>query len=187
MDYYDEEILMKKKAIERENHKTLETGIYVDDELIEFKETELEDLKMSVFLPENFVIMPEELKVIKYPSLNAPDVLFTSHDTTVNIGFSLLSVNLDEGETSSISNKFQTVIRNLNPTIVIKTSEKTETTSGREMSWFDFKGYSMDGQSYNRLAFVKMNGYAIHGIFNCFEQESMKWIPIIEQIFLAIK
>ena len=35
------------------------------------------------------------------------------------------------------------------------------------MSWFQFKGYALDGQNFNRMYFIKMKKSVLHGIFNC--------------------
>ena len=37
MDYYDEQILQSRQEEERQKHTTLETGIYVEDDLITFQ------------------------------------------------------------------------------------------------------------------------------------------------------
>jgi len=187
MSYYDEELLAAKKALEREKHKTLETGIYVDDQLIQFSETSLEGLKIKVVLPDNFVVMPEELKNIKYPSKNAPSVLFMNLDTTVNFGFNSLPVSLHEGEILEVSQKFQTAIKNINPATIFDKTGDSVTDAGNEMSWFDFKGYSLDGQSYNRMVLVRFNGFTIQGIFNCPDRDWIKWEPIVDKVFRTIE
>ncbi len=41
MEYFDEEILDAKRELERLKHTTLETGIYVEDELLTFTQVTL--------------------------------------------------------------------------------------------------------------------------------------------------
>ncbi len=54
MEYYDEQILEARWEEERRKHTTLETGIYVDDDLITFSQITLPDTKIRLYLPEQF-------------------------------------------------------------------------------------------------------------------------------------
>ena len=74
MEYYDEQILEARWEEERRKHTTLETGIYVEDDLITFSQITLPDTKIRLYLPEQFVVMPDQVREVKYPSLNAPDL-----------------------------------------------------------------------------------------------------------------
>ena len=94
MPYIDEEILEAKRKQEHQKYTTLETGMYAGDELITFAQIEIPDTKISLFLPEQFVLMPEEVKRVKYPSQDAPDYIFTSLDSTVNICINVLPILL---------------------------------------------------------------------------------------------
>ncbi len=61
MEYYDEEILEARWEEERRKHTTLETGIYVEDELITFSQIILPNTKILLYLPEQFFPMPESV------------------------------------------------------------------------------------------------------------------------------
>ena len=98
MPYIDEEILEAKRKQEHQKYTTLETGMYAGDELITFAQIEIPDTKISLFLPEQFVLMPEEVKRVKYPSQDAPDYIFTSLDSTVNICINIMPILLKEKE-----------------------------------------------------------------------------------------
>jgi len=187
MEYIDETILETRKRLERQQYTTLETGIYVDDELITFSRVTLPDSAIQMFLPNQFIIMPDKVKAMKYPSKDAPDWILTSLDSTVNLCFNILEVVLENGDTKEMSNQFQTALRNVNPSI--KISEQTEALAneGNEMSWFEFVGYTLDGQNYNRIYIVKMRDTVLHGIFNCSLKDKMKWEDIVERCFLSIK
>ena len=51
MNHYDKQILEAQQEEKRRGHRTLETGIYVDDELITFEKITLPDTKIQMFLP----------------------------------------------------------------------------------------------------------------------------------------
>ena len=152
MKYYDEKILEARREEERRRHTTLETGIYVKDDLITFTQISLPNTSIRIFLPEQFISMPEAVKDVKYPSKNAPDLVITSLDSIVNFGFNLFSKRIDEGDTAVMSRQFRDALRNVNPAIKISKWEDNITTdSDYEMSWFQFKGYALDGQNFNRI------------------------------------
>lgn len=188
MEYFDEEIINAKREIERLKHTTLETGIYVRDELITFTKVSLPNTGISMYMPEQFIVMPDVVKEMKYPSQNAPDYVITSLDSMVNFAFNILSIVLEAGDTKAMSSQFQNAISNVNPSIKIKTRvSEAITDHGNEMSWFDFKGYALDGQNYNRMYVVKMKNTVLHGIFNCPMQYKEEWESIVEQCFLSIE
>lgn len=188
MEYFDEEILEARRELERLKHTTLETGIYVGDELITFTNITLPQTKIHIYLPEQFIVMPDLVKDMKYPSKNAPDLIITSLDSMVNFGFNILSVSMEEGDTKVMSSQFQNALRNVNPSIKIKKQvNDVATEHGNEMSWFDFKGYLIDGQNYNRMYLVKMREAVLHGIFNCPMQFKDEWGDIAEKCFMSIR
>ena len=48
MNHYDKQILEARQEEKRRGHRTLETGIYVDDELITFEKITLPDTKIQM-------------------------------------------------------------------------------------------------------------------------------------------
>ena len=188
MNHYDKQILEARQEEERRRYTTLETGIYVDDELITFAQTTLPDTRIQLYLPEQFVTMPDQVRDMKYPSRNAPDFIVTSLDTTVNFGFNVLPVRLEEGDTKVMSIQFQEALRNINPSIRISECvDNTATETGSEMSWFGFKGYVLDGQNYNRMYIIRLAKNVLHGIFNCPPRVRDQWEDIVDQCFRSVE
>lgn len=188
MEYYDEQILEARWEEERRKHTTLETGIYVDDDLITFTQIILPNTRIQLFLPEQFIPMPDQVRDVKYPSRNAPDFIITSLDSTVNFGFNILPVQLEEGDTKTMSSQFQDALRNVNPSIRI--NERVDNTAagkGNEMSWFGFKGYALDGQNYNRMYIIRMRKTVLHGVFNCPPRVKDQWANIVDQCFHTVE
>lgn len=185
MEYYDEELLEAKREQERKKHTSLETGIYAGDELITFTPITLPDSKIHLLLPEQFVIMPEIVKDVKYPSKYAPDFIMTSLDRKVNFCFNLLPVQ--DGNIKAMSMQFQNILQNTNPSIMIKNQTNTNTEQGNEMNWFEYKGFLLDGQSYNRVYLVRMRKSVIHSIFNCQSKDRENWESIVDKVFMKIE
>lgn len=188
MKYFDEEIIETKRRIEREKHTNLETGIYVNDDLFTFSQIKLPHSKIRIFLPEQFIVMPDIVKEAKYPTKNAPDFIITSLDSMVNFGFSIININLEAGDTKILSGQLQTALQNVNPAIRIKNQKNDMITKqGNEMSSFDFKGFALDGQNYNRMYIIRMRKSVLHGVFNCPMQYCNEWADIAEKCFVSIE
>lgn len=187
MSSYDEQILSTKSEIERKKYTSLETGLYVDDELITFSFFTFPNTSIHVYLPDSFVILPEKLKDLKYPYKNSPDFIYTSLSGTVNLAFNLLPEVLQEGDTQIMSNQAQRGLRNTNPSIKILNNRIGKTIQGNEMSWFDFKGHNLDGQNFNRMYLIRMHKMVLHGVFSCLVEDKIKWENIVTQIFKAVE
>lgn len=187
MEYMDEKILESRKELERQQHTTLETGIYVDDELITFARTSLPDSQIQMFLPNQFIVIPDKVRAVKYPSKEAPDWIVTSLDSSINLCFNILPVVLAAGDTKEMATQFQTALKNVNPSIKSEEQTETVTDGGNEISWFEFVGYTLDGQSYHRMYIVRMRTTVLHGIFNCPLKAKNQWVSIVEKCFASIK
>lgn len=188
MEYFDEEILKAKREIEYLRHDSLETGIYVEDELITFSEITLPETKISIYLPEQFIDMPDMVKDIKYPSKNAPDYVYTSLDSMVNFNFNVLDAVMEDGDIQEMGSQFRNALCNVNPSIRIKSQTDDEkTVDGNEMSWFDFKSFALDGQIYNRMYVIRMRSMVLHGIFNCPMRVKEQWADIAGKCFMTVK
>ncbi|MDR2024415.1 MAG: hypothetical protein LBQ71_14485 [Hungatella sp.] len=187
MDYFDEELLDAKRKMERQMHTTLETGIYAGEELVTFTKIDLPDFSVRMPLPDQFVVMPEEVKKAKYPSQEAPALILTSLSSTVNISFNELPVLLKEREIKIMIGQFQNALENINPSIIIKNQTDTKTDQGNEMSWFEYKGYQLDGQSYNRVYLLRLRKTVLHGTFSCNIKDKEHWREIVERIFMAVE
>ena len=113
MGYLDEEILETRRQFRRQEHTTLETGMYAGEELITFTCSKIFDSHVCIPLPVPSVMLPEGMKNIKYPSREAPDFVMTSLDSTVNICLNLLPVSLKEGELEALASQYKNALQSI--------------------------------------------------------------------------
>ena len=99
MGYKDEEIMAEKKAaalkkIQELEGKKLEAQlkesiydecIHVDDKEIRFSQRTFTDLGISIYMPETFEPMEEEVKEAFYPLKNAPKYVFVDYEIPFQI------------------------------------------------------------------------------------------------------
>jgi len=187
MEHIDEQILESRKVLKRQKYTSLESGIYAGEELITFAQLTLPDSEISIFIPDQFILMPDQIKNMKYPSKDAPDIVLTSIDSVINIGFNVLPIQINEGDTKAMSLQFQDALKNVNPSIKIKNAEELVTEKGYEVNRFEFKGYVLDGQIYNQMYMIKLKKTVLHSIFNCPMNVKENWVNIIEKCFMSIE
>ncbi|MDE6951985.1 MAG: hypothetical protein K2P64_13880, partial [Lachnospiraceae bacterium] len=85
-EFLDEKIVEFRSRARKEKYCTLETGMYIKNELIQFERKVLFREKLSIMLPVSFVDLPPDMVKVKYTSQQRPQVIKTSLDTTVNLG-----------------------------------------------------------------------------------------------------
>lgn len=183
------EVLKANMFTEQANQgsQAFETEMYVYDELSNFATFNLSDFQIQIMLPDQFTLMPQEIKNIKYPSLHAPQVIFTSPEFTEDFCFNFLAVESDSGQLKELSNQFQTAITNVNPAIEMCNQVNGMIGNQYEMSSYEFMGYTLDGQNYSVTYLVRIDeNTVLHCVFNCNLDDKSEWADIAKQCFETI-
>jgi hypothetical protein len=185
-DYLDEKIIAARREREKQKHKTLAGGIYINNELVTFTRIPLIPDTMSVVLPESFIDMPKEMADSKYPYINRPQIIKTSLDTRVNYCFSYFP---DESLTSeqplAVIKNIRALQKRANPSLQFMEFGQLENTSF-STGWYDFKSFAMDGQLYNIVFLCSVYDRLLHGLFNCPFENMNEWKPVVFQMVAAI-
>ncbi len=187
MEYLDEELLEAKRKSERQKCTTLETGMYAGEEKITFTYRKIPGTAVILPMPDQFIVMPEGVKNVKYPSREAPDFIMTSLDGTVNMCFSLLPAALKDGEMKELSRQYKNALQSVNPSLVIKNCRITRTDRDYEMDCLEYTGYHLDGQSYNRVYLIRLKKNVLQGVFHCESKSRNDWSEIMDKMFLAVE
>ena len=74
-DYIDEKIIPIKVSNTDESHQYLEEGYYISGRLETFSKEKYFEGLISVYIPDSFINMPDEVKEIKYPTNFRPDII----------------------------------------------------------------------------------------------------------------
>lgn len=185
MAYIDKDILDLREMQKKLKYASLETGIYIDKQIVEFERTNLFENKISVFLPRPFVTMPRSIMKAKYQSENRPQLIKTNLDTTVNFYFSYYDVAVEEQQISSAIQQAKDALKKVNPAFLfyeIFLEEREKTLIG----WFDYKSYGLDEQLYNIMAITPIDKKMLHVGFNCPYRLMNEWKPAALQVLLSI-
>ena len=175
MEYFDEEVISAIHIKRREEYGNIEEGLYIQNSLTLFHKVLLFEDKLSVMLPNEFVIMLPELIRTKYISEKKPDIIYTSLDGSVNFSFNLLVTSPGERDMSYAINMLKTMIKNMNPAYIFFEDKTIESAAGNSISLIQFKSYGIDEVAYNILYMVSIDKYIIQGAFNCRYNDMEEW------------
>lgn len=184
-EFFDEKILEYRRRARKEKFSSLETGMYINNELITFSEIQLFNNQVAIMLPDSFVDMPLGIAKIKYPSEQRPQIIKTSMDTTTNFAFNLFNTVIEDGQIADATTQFKNVIARVNPAyvfyhFVVEGSPKT-------IGWFDFKSYCVDANVYNLVYLTVIQNKLLHGMFSCLYKDALEWQDVLPQIIKTIR
>lgn len=183
-EFLDEKILEYRRRARSEKCKTLETGMYIKNEFVQFERKEIFQRKMSVMLPASFVDLPSNLAKIKYSSEQRPQIIKTSLDTTVNFGFSIFDVKISHEQIETLTGQSKAILKRLNPSFAFY-EEKAE--KDIPLGWFEFKSYGIDSNVFNLMFITIADGKMVHGIFNCNYDDTIEWRDAARQMVYSVR
>ncbi|MBO1869840.1 hypothetical protein J4O15_02490 [Lachnoanaerobaculum sp. Marseille-Q4761] len=187
MEYFDEDVISAMHVKRREEYGNIEEGLYIQNSLTLFHKVLMFEDKLSVMMPNEFVIMLPELISTKYISEKKPDVIYTSLDGSVNFSFNLLVTSSGEKDMSYAINMLKTMIKNMNPAYIFFEDKTIESTAGNSISLMQFKSYGIDEAAYNIIYLISIDKYIIQGAFNCKYNDMDEWKRAAFEIIKSIK
>ena len=180
--FLDKEIIEMRKEKLKEQYKSLTEGVYMDGEIRDFERQDILNT-ISVMLPKDFIMMPEDYAQIKYTSFR-PQHLITDKKMNVNIGFSLFPNNLKNKNVQRVAEQIREVLDSEEAGLNFGMCKKLENL---EAWWFDFRSHSMDSDVYNILLVIIVNHKILKVVGNCKIQDELDWKPVFLQIFESIE
>ena len=183
--YADEAILRKREGLDREPIVESGDSAYLAGELANFERHEIM-AGYSVLLPTSFGELSEEHAMIKYPSSHRPDIIFTTLDEAVNLGFTVFP---GDGQNIDILQTSQQVKESLEEAkdsgiVLVGASTMLEEVRG---CWFDFRTNAIDGAIYNMLFIMAIDGIPLQSSFNCLLKNAGEWKPLVLEIWKSIE
>lgn len=183
MPYADEEILRKREEVKKKKYQTLEDGIYMDGRILLFGRENLLNA-FSLCLPDIMKIMPQEYARIKYPSEFRPQIILTTDDLGVNMGFTIFPGEAESEDLEGMTVHMGSAIHRSNPNYRLYPVRELEEITGK---WFAFRSHAMDSSIYNMMLLTAVGGNLVQGSFNCGYEEYRKWKRIVLLMWNTIR
>jgi hypothetical protein len=141
---------------------------------------------LSVLIPEDFTLMTNEEKQLKYPGQNAPQEVWANKDRDINISFSNTNQPLPESELDVYINQVAEGVRK-NMSGSRWYGMNTKTFNGLRAGVLEFESPVQDGNIYNLMCFACVKGKLIVYSFNCLAKDKEKLSRIGKQIIESVK
>ncbi|MBC2580543.1 hypothetical protein [Clostridium sp. DJ247] len=188
MEHIDEKILdfinQAEKANEPKN--ICEGPVKVGDRYYEFEEREFFDEKLKLYIPKDFEEMAENLRELKYPSSNRPQIIKTDETGSINITLNKIDNDLQEEWVKELTDGMKSIIKKTNPANVFF-SDGVERVADKNIGYFEFKSSAIDDFVYNIMFFFELEGKTVMGTFSCLYKDYENWREIAFQVIKTIK
>lgn len=164
--------IMAKYTFTQENEEAIDTSLEIVTNQGNTITTEYEDLgDFSLKIPTDFNIMSEEAISKKYPTGNAPSLVYTNERGTINIAFILNDVAMGNEEIEEYTKAMESIYSQYANDININFFERENHKIG-EMK---FISPASDTNIYNHIIAFSADGKLRLVNFNCTEELRAEW------------
>ena len=158
MSYLDEDFLKLKRREKYAKYSTLETGIYIKDELVEFEPRDIPELNINASLPK-----------------------------TVNFTFSVYPQDVPLDQVKRVAEQMKAMLKKVNPANIFYDLQ-AEVAENRALCWFNYKSYAIDDQIYTIMYLLAAEkGKILHGTFSCRFDSMNEWNRAAIQVIQSVK
>lgn len=185
-NYYDKQIIPLKVRSSEAESMSLDTGYYIEGRLETFSKEQYFDDLLSIYIPESFIDMPDEIKEIKYPTNFRPEIIKTNLAGDVNLSISLLKVGEDM-EIKTLVTDLKNLLAKAHTGIKFLEYDEFENEDCVKMYCFDFIIPGIDERIYHKTGLGKIGRETVQVMFNCREPLSWTWKKAVNDMLQNIK
>ena len=181
-EYLDVEILRERTEKLKKQYSTIETGIYINGEIMGFERIKVLDSLSAMTPKEEFALMSEDLARIKYPHTFRPACIFSNQDLTICLTFNKLPTRPYELTLKQATENMKETLENEKGVFNLGEVESLNNIEGH---YFEFNQKVIDGELHHMMANIKLNENIYQLTFNCLSSQT-EWkravIPIWESV-----
>ena len=184
-NYYDKQIIPLKVRNSEAEAMSLDMGYYIEGRLETFNKVQHFDDLLSIYIPESFIDMPDEIKEIKYPTNFRPEIIKTNLAGDVNLSISLLKVGEDM-EIKTLVTDFRNLLAKAHNGIKFLEYDEFDNDGCVKMYCFDFIIPGIDERIYHKTGLGKIGRETVQVMFNCREPLAWTWKKAVNDILQNI-
>lgn len=146
----------------------------------EFEQQSFYEDQLSLYLPNDFQEMEQQIRSIKYPYEQRPEVIKTNEDGSINFTFKKINQPMQDDLVEKLITGMKTMLQKSNPSHVFYESG-IEDINGKPIGYFEFKNMVIDGALFNIMYFLEFEGEILMGTFCCRYDDYPDWRDIAYQ------
>lgn len=179
------EMLMETSHLNKINRfTTIDTGIYIEGELVKFQETKLFNNQIGIALPVTFENMDSNEIRKKYFAEQRPQIIKTNEDGSINFSFSLIDRKVDAEQLGTVVQEFERVLKRYRPMSVCL--ENGSEKGLVPCAWIEFISSALNDNLYNMLTVYSIGNQVLLVMFNCPFEKQKDWFKCLSQIRKSI-
>lgn len=138
----------------------------------ELRAEKILDGKAEISIPSEFTVMSDEMKHVKYPTGNPPQVVFTDEDGAINVAASTRHIGPAKLK-DMVPALANTISRVRN--ITTWHDKGLRTINGREFAFLEFTAAAVDTDTYNYIYFTLDGPELLMFTVNCTVAKAPQW------------
>lgn len=184
---YDEaKILQQRVNLNRKKYNSIEKGMYIQDRVERFEQLNLFENKLGIMVPQSFGEIPDEYKKIKYPSEFRPEIIISSEDLSVNLGFNFYPQESTEDELFGVADQLQKMLTRSSSEIEFFREHEIAETTNCDKFYYDFRSQALDEAIYNMHFLTIIDRRIMFGMFNCLYRHTDDWFDAAKQMIESV-
>lgn len=128
---------------------------------IEMERRAVPEQGLSIEVPKEFTVMSDEIKAVKYPTQNAPKVVYTDATSKVNIAWTIGEFPLPAEQLTQYKDMIVQSIANYSPE-----AEEVKIADGKQAYIISFTIQAPDAEIYNAMLLTSNEGQSAMFTFN---------------------
>lgn len=200
MEHMDEEILKQKKLLRQQEEKRSSTenmeqeaeeSIY--DEVVHvigkethFERRQIPELGISIFMPETFFMLTDDIRSIIYPAGNAPSHVFAGEDIPFQLAVSMTEHIVPEERMKDFMKQTAWVLEAVGPKVKI-TETSVEEKEHFRIGIMEFASRAADMAVYNIQFCVSRENGLLMGTVNFPGKYKKRMVPLAKQMIQSLE
>lgn len=153
---------------------------------IDLEKKSLLNDRIELKIPSEFDIMSEAMMMVKYPSANRPELVYTNDSGGINVALSLSGNPASQESIPDFADQFVGVFKNAYPSADWK-GNGVKTINGRKVGYLELVTPALDTEIYNLMFFTDLDGQLLICTFNCVKQDLSEWQSAGKEIMNSLR
>lgn len=155
-----------------------------EDEVV-LQEVELMDGAITIMMPEDFTSVEDELVAMDYQAEYIPAEIYMNTEGTVNFALKHDDMPLAPDEVANYIDEMTALLSGSESLILL--SSGVNEIDGHDIGYLNIVTEQEGKQVYNSVWVTSLDGTALFGSVNCYDDVAVKVKPIAEDMYRSIK
>lgn len=184
----DEQFIKEANRYKKETWGSIYSEMVIQGEVVPFEKQLYFEDKVEVYLPQNFVDLPEVIKKVKYPGEGRPQIIKTIPAGGLDIGLNMLPLDGTDAMTKELGEQMYGFTKTLRSgSLFFEQKCEKNPRTGFDVYWYDFVSKGIDGDIYNFMANTAVAGQQISIVCNCEASLKPVWKPVFLEVANSVK